>query len=179
MNYPSKYGWDKERDAELTKLWAEGYSGGQIMDKLGAPSRNSVMGRISRLKLPKRGRESSKSENRIAPPKPQKPPKPPFAGSFQALRAGPKLAPSLPKLTEDQKEYICGKGVTLLGDPKMEIIGTGKHASIRWTGGLEANQCHWIINNRQGFSEDHLFCGAPGYPYCRVHARRAWQRKVE
>lgn len=43
--------WTDERVAELTRLWLEGWSAGQIMRKLGGTTRNAVIGKINRLKL--------------------------------------------------------------------------------------------------------------------------------
>ncbi|SRR5229473_1898163 len=58
-----------------------------------------------------------------------------------------------PPLTSDQKEFILGKGIPLLD--------------------LARDQCHWPVNDRKGF-DDHLFCGAKGYPWCPHHARMAY-----
>jgi hypothetical protein len=43
--------WDEERVATLTKLWAEGHSATRIALVLEC-SRNSVIGKVTRLKLP-------------------------------------------------------------------------------------------------------------------------------
>jgi GcrA cell cycle regulator len=43
--------WTDELIAELTKLWAEGYSSSIVGEKLGI-SRNAVVGKINRLDLP-------------------------------------------------------------------------------------------------------------------------------
>ncbi len=45
--------WAPERQAELTRMWAEGLSQGLIAERLGA-TRSAVSGQINRLKLPKR-----------------------------------------------------------------------------------------------------------------------------
>lgn len=43
--------WNKEADAELMKLWNEGYSASQIATKLNiGATRNAVIGRVQRLK---------------------------------------------------------------------------------------------------------------------------------
>lgn len=47
--------WPKERVELLTRLWNEGKSGGQIASIIGT-TRSVVMGKVHRLRLPKRGR---------------------------------------------------------------------------------------------------------------------------
>jgi GcrA cell cycle regulator len=44
-------GWTEERVSELKKLWAEGHSASQIAKKLGAVTRNAVIGKVHRLGL--------------------------------------------------------------------------------------------------------------------------------
>lgn len=46
--------WTEERTAELIRLWTEGKSGTEIKNILGAVSRSAVIGKVHRLKLPKR-----------------------------------------------------------------------------------------------------------------------------
>jgi GcrA cell cycle regulator len=46
--------WSVERVDELTQMWADGMSAGMIAIKFGDLSRNAVIGKISRLGLPKR-----------------------------------------------------------------------------------------------------------------------------
>lgn len=47
--------WSEERIALLTKLWGEGLSCSQIATEMGGNvTRNSVIGKVTRLKLPKR-----------------------------------------------------------------------------------------------------------------------------
>jgi len=68
--------WTQERVEALRKLWAEGKSGGEIAGVLGI-TRSTVMGKIHRLKLPKRATKSTtrralafaRRERRIAPPR--------------------------------------------------------------------------------------------------------------
>ncbi len=50
--------WTEERVEKLKTLWMQGYSGSKIAEMLDIPSRNAVMGKIHRLKLPKRVRRS-------------------------------------------------------------------------------------------------------------------------
>ncbi len=69
-------GWTQERVELLRKLWGEGLSGGQIANFLGV-TRSTVMGKVHRLKLPKRMTKSTtrraltfaRRQRRIAPPR--------------------------------------------------------------------------------------------------------------
>jgi GcrA cell cycle regulator len=45
--------WTKERDAQLVKLHEQGFTSAQIAVELGSVTRNAVIGRAHRLKLPK------------------------------------------------------------------------------------------------------------------------------
>jgi GcrA cell cycle regulator len=65
-------GWTEERVSELKKLWAEGHSASQIAKKLGAVTRNAVIGKVHRLGLSGRATPSRpvKRPPRLARPKP-------------------------------------------------------------------------------------------------------------
>lgn len=65
--------WDSERVALLTSLWADGLSASQIAKRLGNVTRNSVIGKVHRLGLPKRAstmrttpRRVERTERRVA-----------------------------------------------------------------------------------------------------------------
>ena len=73
--------WTDERDAVLTRLWAEGYSASQIADQIMGVtvSRCAVIGRVHRLKLPARkerepARKPRPRRTRGFVPKPPAPP---------------------------------------------------------------------------------------------------------
>src|SRR5262245_52669305 len=67
----SSSSWTDERIALLTKLWAEGQSARQIAAVLGGVTRNAVIGKVSRLNLPKRldhvldGRQGGRKQNTL------------------------------------------------------------------------------------------------------------------
>ncbi len=65
MNEPA-FAWTEPRVEQLKALWAERVSATVIAERLGAPSRNAILGKINRMGL-------SKSR----PPPPPKPPRPP------------------------------------------------------------------------------------------------------
>lgn len=168
--------WPPERVNVLKDLWAAGRSATQIGKVLGI-TRKSITQKALRLKLPKREMHASvrqKAENNLTG-RPNKPGRIAFSsGRFSTLKNGLKLPPKPPPLAPDQKEYILGQGVPL-NDSVMEIVGQGKQASIRWSGGLQPGQCKWVINAQERGGE-YLFCGTKaldGCVYCGEHERRA------
>lgn len=65
--------WTKEMDDTLERLWADGYSASQIsfrLDRAGlaSKSRNAVIGRIHRLKLPPRANKRAATQPKAARP---------------------------------------------------------------------------------------------------------------
>lgn len=46
--------WSDDRTALTVKMWQEGCSASQIAERLGGVTRNAVIGKVHRLKLPKR-----------------------------------------------------------------------------------------------------------------------------
>jgi len=149
--------WTDEKIELLKKLWARGVSKSQIAADLGGISRNSVSGKLNRLgllntRLPRPKRESPLPRIASArPPRSNFNPGPPLGRQPDNMLVKPRNPPAL---TSDQKEYVMGKGIPLLD--------------------LARDQCHWPVNDRKGF-DDHLFCGAKGYPYCPHHALMAYQ----
>ena len=61
------FNWTDERIKRLKQLWDEGYSGTYIAIELGAPSRNSCIGKIHRLGLQKREYGHRGPDNRRVP----------------------------------------------------------------------------------------------------------------
>jgi hypothetical protein len=77
---------------------------------------------------------------------------------LRALREKMLAAEPLPKITvklDDPLPCECSVGVTLLE--------------------LAPNMCRWPLGPTMAKAE--FFCGAPGYPYCRDHARLAFDGK--
>ena len=46
--------WNSEREEKLRQLWKQGHSGSEIAKILGNTTRNAVIGKAHRLKLPAR-----------------------------------------------------------------------------------------------------------------------------
>jgi len=57
--------WNTEKEEKLRQLWKQGHSGSQIANMLGNTTRNAVIGKAHRLKLPARS-VSRKSTTKVA-----------------------------------------------------------------------------------------------------------------
>jgi GcrA cell cycle regulator len=84
MNEPA-FSWTEERVETLKALWAERRSATVIAERLGAPSRNAILGKINRMGL---------SQSR--PPALPRPPRPPRVRRRAPFRP-PAVMPSPPK----------------------------------------------------------------------------------
>ncbi|MGE0698680.1 MAG: GcrA family cell cycle regulator [Hyphomicrobiaceae bacterium] len=153
--------WNDERVELLKKLWAEGLSASQIAGRIGAVTRNAVIGKVHRLGLSGRATTTRMKSHRprTRTPAVKRPPvvaKPRFtSGGNTALRA----------LYQDAEPYVA---------PMEElVIPPAERRSIQT---LEESSCRWPIGDPQD-AEFH-FCGkskVTGLPYCEFHARRAFQ----
>jgi GcrA cell cycle regulator len=70
-------GWTNERVEMVTKLWREGYSASQCAKQLGGVTRNAVIGKVTRLGLPKRPQDVNRFSQAFKPVRVPRPPKPP------------------------------------------------------------------------------------------------------
>jgi GcrA cell cycle regulator len=155
--------WTDERVELLKKLWGEGLSASQIASRLGAVTRNAVIGKVHRLGLSGRATTSRmktvRPRSRLASPKrPVAPPnnKPRFAqiGNPAVRALYPLDAEPLPAMEE-------------------LVIPLAERKTIQT---LSECSCRWPIGDPQ--TAEFHFCGknkVSGLPYCEFHARRAFQ----
>src|SRR5258705_9488331 len=104
--------WSKERLAALEQLWAAGLPAAEIAAELGGVSRNGVIGKVHRLGLAGRKQPAGKGptakrRNPISPAR------------MKPIEWPPITPDDLPLLSDEQKEFIPGKGCTL-----MELDGS-------------------------------------------------------
>ncbi|UTO28496.1 GcrA family cell cycle regulator [Bartonella harrusi] len=164
-------GWTYERVELLKKLWSEGLSASQIAAQLGGVSRNAVIGKVHRLKLPGRGKTAQ--------------------GGARAQKASPS-APSprirrTPSAVSPTNAVSCSAEVTPLKvEPVVEdvtetdfptnsnvVVPLSRQLNLLQ---LSENTCRWPVGDP--LSPDFHFCGADSGengPYCAFHAKIAFQ----
>ncbi|HEX4893138.1 MAG TPA: GcrA family cell cycle regulator [Hyphomicrobiaceae bacterium] len=151
--------WNDERVELLKKLWAEGLSASQIATRIGAVTRNAVIGKVHRLGLSGRATTSRVKTHRprTRPATVKRVAKPKFASvgntALQRLYQA-EAEPYVPQAEELEIPVNERKSIQTLGE----------------------SHCRWPIGDPQE-AEFH-FCGrnkVPGLPYCEHHARRAYQ----
>ena len=142
--------WTPERTDKLKTLWNKGISASLIAGQLGGVSRNAVLGKAFRLKLPMRVAVVRK------------------AWTAPQRRKGP----------ERRRETILlmpkAKPKSKLAELLAEAIPPPAENDVARVSlmDLERHHCRWPVGEpTQGF------CGCkpyPGLPYCEPHARRAF-----
>lgn len=150
--------WNDERESLLATLWAAGLSASQIASRLGGGlTRNAVIGKRIRLKLPDRGpsRPQRTYRKKLTPrPKPWRPTY--LAQATPAMRAA---------AAEMRRE-------SLRTEPDLVIPPKERRSLLD----LEPSECRWPFGS--GSKEDPFyFCGkekVAGLPYCPFHSARAF-----
>lgn len=144
------HNWTDARVATLKKLWAEGWSGGEIAKQLGGVTRNAVIGKVHRLGL---GPRTPCKPVKTNPPKSENP---------HPLIAERRPKPS-PRLVAKPKKKKTGDEVRKPHHIPLEA--------------LTPSTCRWPYRHEDG---SWSFCGcdvAPGSVYCAHHKAMA-TRKV-
>jgi GcrA cell cycle regulator len=139
--------WTEELIQELTQLWDAGHSASHIGKKLGV-SKNAVIGKAHRLKLPARPSpiRAESSALRVRRPAPKTAPRPVSKPAFK-----PAFKPQ----------------------PVLEVVAKPAPRPARRR--ADGPGCLWPIGD-PGRPEFH-FCGepaTPGKPYCEAHCAKAY-----
>jgi len=144
--------WTDERIESLKRMWMEGKSSGQIAQALGGLTRSAVMGKVYRLKLPKR----------VSPgahvPKPKK-----VKGHVRKP-----IHPTMAMLGFDDAVGLPAAFLDI-GVDVTHLVGSVKITE------LAHHSCRFPLGDPQ--SPDFAFCGkerVPGRPYCEAHCHRAY-----
>jgi len=144
-----QYGWPDETVARLKKLWADGLSASTIAQRLGnGLTRNAVIGKVSRLKLPGR-RTTSIMQGKVTARK-----------NRLYRREAPRAMPKRPILPVEPL-------------PPREETDIARVSFNQ----LDKGMCRFIPGDPcEDFGMDKpLYCGeatVPGQAYCVHHARR-------
>jgi GcrA cell cycle regulator len=162
--------WTKDRVEVLTSMWLVGRSAGEIMRALGAGiTRNAVVSKVHRLKLPSHGPATTRKPRA---PKVDKPKKSGGGGfAFAVARARKAAAAGEPVVSAAEAILGTGtQGASKFTDPYPTIVDEQKVISLVE---LTERTCKWPIGDplEPGFG----FCGQPpieGKPYCQRHHDR-------
>jgi len=143
--------WTDERIDDLKRYWAEGLSASHIAARLGAGTRNAIIGKAHRLGLSGRTTQTAPTKRqRAAMVRKDKP---------NSVKAKPNSAkPPAPA------PYV---------GPPPKVDDIARVASIL---DLESHHCRWPIETPTGMG----FCGCQkveGLSYCAGHVARATDRR--
>ncbi|WP_375621972.1 MULTISPECIES: GcrA family cell cycle regulator [unclassified Bartonella] len=167
-------GWTCERVELLKKLWSEGLSASQIAAQLGGVSRNAVIGKVHRLKLPGRGK-TAQGSTRV-----QKTPVGSSSPSSPRVRRNTSTVSPINTSSVSIEETAL-KTEFIVEDVKEVDISTKSNVVVPISRQLNLlqlseNTCRWPVGDP--LSADFHFCGADSdenSPYCAFHAKLAFQ----
>jgi len=189
--------WTDERIDELSQLWQAGHSASEIGKRLGV-SKNAVVGKAHRLKLPSRpspikqqdlqagttagkahsgGRKTASQSRRPAPQ--------PAAANGAPAQPRQAPAPAQSNGNAAARPAVAaqnGASPRQASAPRSGASnggGKARAAAARGSGAARTSSnssgCLWPIGDPS--DSDFHFCGAqpmPGKPYCSEHAARAY-----
>ena len=149
--------WTAETLHALTTLWSKGETAAAIARFIGGVSRNAVIGKANRLKLPpRRDRTPQKQARRLRNFK---------TSRAHELTTSRSHEPALPRTPEPRSKRLNAKSLPPLSEPPPTQIKTAS---------LTAKHCHWPEGDPR--SHDFHYCGRPvllGRLYCPHHYARA------
>jgi GcrA cell cycle regulator len=174
--------WTDERVEQLRKLWSEGLSASQVAAQLGGGvSRNAVIGKVHRMKLSNRGRAPA------APVSAKKKPAPVAAAASPEVRTAAHAVVAAAAVmrpmatigaTALKAEFDASPALQLAIRPTADnVVPISRRLRLVQ---LSERTCKWP--NGDPLSDDFNFCGndcAESGPYCRYHARIAFQPASE
>ena len=148
--------WTEERVARLTKLWADGLSASQVAAELGGVTRNAVIGKVHRLGMSGRVKQSSKASSNAKRPARK-------GGYIRVNRASLKST------------RANGASAAAAQTPAREDVVAPKPKRLKLIQ-LTESTCKWPLGDPQ--EEDFCFCGhsiKTDTPYCEYHCNLAYQ----
>ncbi|WP_354188671.1 GcrA family cell cycle regulator [Bartonella silvatica] len=164
-------GWTCERVELLKKFWSEGLSASQIAAQLGGVSRNAVIGKVHRLKLPGRGK-TAQGVSRV-----QKNPTSPSSSRTRRTTSTvlPTNSDSCSIEETALKADIAAESMTEknISEKSNVVVPISRQLNLLQ---LSENTCRWPVGDP--LSSDFHFCGADSdenSPYCAFHAKIAFQ----
>ncbi|WP_336293675.1 GcrA family cell cycle regulator [Bartonella sp. CB169] len=162
--------WTCERVELLKKFWSEGLSASQIAARLGGVSRNAVIGKVHRLKLPGRGKAAQGvSRAQKIPTSPSSPRMRRTTSTISPTNAASCSA----GVTDLNMEFVEGVTETDVSTKSNVVVPISRQLNLLQ---LSENTCRWPVGDP--LSSDFHFCGADSVensPYCTFHAKIAFQ----
>ncbi|MCZ2203425.1 GcrA family cell cycle regulator [Bartonella sp. A05] len=165
--------WTDERVELLKKFWSEGLSASQIAAQLGGVSRNAVIGKVHRLKLPGRGKTTqvvSRTQKILS------------GVSSTVPRTRRSVPPVLPENALSTSSEDMALKIDFIAEEVVEsdvpvqsnvVMPVSRHLNLLQ---LSEHTCRWPVGDP--LLSDFHFCGADSgesNPYCAFHAKLAFQ----
>lgn len=172
--------WTDERVELLRKLWSEGLSASQIAAQIGGVSRNAVIGKVHRLKLSGRGKQTAAQPRAKKPVQPTQATRPSGSGRTSSVGGASRVS-----------SHTHAVGATALKvDYEVQAIAarvldfapslTPPVSKALKLVELSEHTCKWPIGDP--LAVDFNFCGnesGDAGPYCQFHAKMAYQPASE
>lgn len=150
--------WTKERVEQLKVLWAEGLSAGQIGAEMGV-SRNAIIGKVQRLKLPGRATIVRKPQEPGAP-----------------VRSDPRADAGMIRRIVKKVASPAEEGGVLETGALTDLPPDQSPSAVAFLA-RSHRQCAWPLNAVTPIDQ-HMACGSPrdgDHSYCRRHHRLSIQ----
>ncbi|AGF74004.1 GcrA cell cycle regulator [Bartonella australis AUST/NH1] len=166
-------GWTCERVELLKKLWSEGLSASQIAVQMGGVSRNAVIGKVHRLKLPGRGKAVqvvSRTQKTLTSANSSAPSVRRTASSMSSESTASRSVGAANLRVEFSTEDAAEVDASATSNV---VVPISRHLNLLQ---LNENTCRWPVGDP--LSPDFHFCGADSgesSPYCAFHAKIAFQ----
>lgn len=174
--------WTEKRVTTLKIMWLGGSSAAAIARELGdGVTRSAVLGKVDRLKLPKRNMDAVRAQRATAKRGRAGNPGQPKASSIVHRAEGRKQngGGRAFKIAQAKKDGLSGKEAidAVLTKPEVEMKTIVDDQPVISLMELTSDTCRWPTGTpgEAGFG----FCGCQpleGNPYCRMHHERGTQR---
>jgi len=164
--------WTDERVAELRRLSGLGYSNQQICEAMRAPSRNTIIGKCTRLRLTNNRKRGELAATPVdSKPRPARPA--PWAAGQAALRPKPRFIPRqlAPHLRPEPLPLPAA-------EPKGNYAVTIFDLRPKSKNMADITTCRWPLWKHDATNlnvDKKFYCGAASGAavYCDRHARKA------
>jgi GcrA cell cycle regulator len=171
--------WTPENVALLRTLWADGWTGSRIAERIPGTTRSAIIGKVHRLQLPPRA-VSFRKRTKVDKPKLHashldrrvtQRHKPKTKARLSLESAGLFCEEFDGQFENLGMRYLNGSSPTKAIDPKPEDIARVSIVD------LEPHHCKWPCSEQRGI-DTLVYCGGDrldGLPYCKDHALRAYR----